>query len=1265
MRRRTASTFSAVFALVSFLLIAAPRILKAQAPIPPIPANHVRIHYFRPDGNYLGWTVYAFGDTTEDTSNFNGGPVQVTGQDSFGAFFDVGVTSTAQNVGIIIHNGNTKDPGPNEFIDPATQGNEYWQLSGSNVLQTKQPPTIQQTDPPIPAGKARIHYHRPDNNYANWNLYPFFATTDPTGDFCNTDDYVTAYDTYGAYYDVGVDPTKFGGQLGFIIHNCNIKDPGPDMHLQLTQNLEAWVLSGSATVYLTQPQTEFTTEPPIPANTARIHYFRPDSNYASWTVYAFGDTTEDTSNFNGGPVFVTGYDTYGAFYDVGLTASPHDLGFIVHNISTGIKDPGPDMHLNVAQFNEAWVISGDAQVFTTQPTAAQLLDAVFFKLQAFWIDRTTVAIQGQFLQSGSKYFLNYDPNANLQLTSTGVTGGSSIPLTPFAGGFTTDEQGRFPQLAGYAVLHLPDNTSTSVLAGALKGEVAVSAIGSDGTLKYVTSVQTAGVLDDLFFFPGRLGIIFRDRDHRDHEESREASDCDRDEKILSRVWAPTAQTMNLMLFDHAADTTPSKVTAMNENNGVWSACIDEDWKSKYYLFDLRVYVPSQRAVVENVVTDPYSVDLGLNGVKSRITDLDDPETEPEGWEESRSPWLDSVNDLSIYELHIRDFSANDMTVPPLHRGLYLAFADRHSNGMKHLEALADAGLKAVHLLPSFHFASINEDKTTWQTTPDLSVFPPDGTQQQAAVTAIQNTDAFNWGYDPVHFFAPEGGYAVNPDNRVLEYREMVKGLHRAGLRVIQDVVFNHTNAIGENPNAVLDEVVPDYYNRLDADGNQETGSCCPDTAPEHKMMGKLIVDAVVLNAKKYKIDGFRFDLMSFLFVSNMQQIQNALAKLTLEKDGVDGSKIYLYGEGFDFGEVANNALGVNASQINLFGNGIGTFNDRIRDGIRGGSPFTDERVQGFATGLFTDSSSFTNQSTGSSAQLGTLLEYTDWIEVGLAGNLRDWTFTDHTGATVTGAQVNYNGQPTGYTASPVEDIDYCSVHDNQALFDAVQLKSSAADDVHARERRQVVAMSLIALGQGVPFFLGGDDLLRSKDMDNNSYNSGDWFNKLDFSYQSDNWGTGLPIASQNQSNWPIMQPLLANPALTPQPSDIAHSRDGFREFLEIRGSSGLFHMHSLAEVQANLHFLNAGPSQTPGLIVMKLDANGGDFGRYQHIVVVFNATNAQVSFQNSSLVGLRLHLHPVQRDSSDAIVGQSSFNTQTGTLVVPALTTAVFVTGRP
>ncbi len=352
---------------------------------PPIPSGSIRIHYFRPDGNYLGWTIYAFGDTTEP-NNFGAGPVAVTGTDSFGAWFDVGVTSGAANVGIIVHKGNTKDPGPNEFADPATQGNEYWQLSGSNVLQTTQPPTIQATDPPIPAGKARIHYNRPDNNYGGWSLYPFLATTDPTGNWCNTEDYVSGYDTYGAYYDVGVDPSLNGGQLGFILHSCqqNVKDPGPDMHLQVNQFTSAWVLSGSATVFNSQPVTEYATDPPIPAGHARIHYYRPDGNYAGWILYPFGATSDPTGDFCNTDDYVAGYDSYGAFYDVGITTG--SLGFIIHNCSTGVKDPGPDMHLQVPDSLEAWIVSGNATVFLTQPTPAQLLSGVFDQLQAYWMD---------------------------------------------------------------------------------------------------------------------------------------------------------------------------------------------------------------------------------------------------------------------------------------------------------------------------------------------------------------------------------------------------------------------------------------------------------------------------------------------------------------------------------------------------------------------------------------------------------------------------------------------------------------------------------------------------------------------------------------------------------------------------------------------------------------------------------------------------------------------------------------------------------------
>jgi len=1227
---------------------------------PAIPSGDIRIHYFRQDGNYSGWTIYAFDNTTENTGNYGGGPVQVTGTDSFGVYFDVGVTTGAQEVGIIIHNptapgGDQKDTPNNLFVDPATQGNEYWAYSGTAKLYTTAPSLTNPTA--LLPGYVRVHYHRVDGNYGGWTIYAFYDTTEYTGDYNSGLVPPTNSDAYGVYFDVAVVPNA--QNLGLIIHNPSApggdqKDPGPNEFVDpSTEGFEYWGYTGIGKLYKSQPS--LSNPAALLPGYARIHYYRPDGDYSNWTVYAFEDTAEYTGDYNDGLTGVTSMDSYGAYFDISLIPNAQNLGFIIHNISTGVKDPGPNMYLNVGTFTQAWAISGNATVFTSTPTPTQILDSLLNVEQAYWLDRQRVAIQTQFAQSGDSYAISSSLTGGLSVTTTGITGGTNIPLTP-GGSLTAEELLRYPQLSGYAILQLPATTTVSSLQTILEGQLALSVIGSNAVLQYATGIQIAGVLDDLYYYPGKLGVVF-------HHRENGWSDWPDDENhaIKLKLWAPTAQSVSLQVFDHELDTTPSVIVPMHEHNGVWVAGGPDSWKNKYYLYSVNVWVPSDAAVDTNVTSDPYSVDIALNGAKSRITDLDSDETKPAGWDEDSSPALRSLSDMSLYELHVRDFSVNDPTVPSAHRGLYEAFGDQNSNGMIHLRSLAASGLKAVHILPSFHFASVNEDKSTWIIPTGLAQYPPDGQQQQAAVTASQTSPAYNWGYDPVHYMAPEGSYAINPDNRVQEYRVMVDGLHKAGLRVVQDVVFNHTNASGEGPNSNLDEVVPNYYHRLDANGALESASCCPDTASEHKMMEKLIIDTLLLNAREYKIDGFRFDIMSFMFTYNMQDIQQALQALTLEKDGVDGAKIYLYGEGFNFGDTANNQIGPNASQINLYGFGIGTFNDRIRDGVRGGSPFTDERVQGFATGLFTDSSDFTNGSLAAGQQQAQLLQYSDWIDIGLTGNLRDYSFTDSAGTTVTGAQVSYNGQPTGYTKSPIEAVNYASVHDNQDLFDAVQLKSSFGDSIATRARRQVMGMSLVTLGQGVPFFQAGDDLLRSKDMDQNSYDSGDWFNKIDWSGQTANWGIGLPIASQNQGQWPIMTPPLSNPAYTPVPANIAYSEEAFSELLNIRYSSDLFRMATFEEVQRNLNFLNTGQNQTPGLIVMKLDANGGNYGIYKHILVIFNATNAAVTFTDSRLQGLALHLHPVQRNSSDPTTRQSTFNSKEGTATVPALTTAVFV----
>ena len=290
---------------------------------------------------------------------------------------------------------------------------------------------------------------------------------------------------------------------------------------------------------------------------------------------------------------------------------------------------------------------------------------------------------------------------------------------------------------------------------------------------------------------------------------------------------------------------------------------------------------------------------------------------------------------------------NDATVPAAERGTYAAFSRTTSDGMRHLGELADAGLTHVHLLPVFDIATVDEDRSTHLEPPcDLASFPRDSAEQQACIAQVRAEDGFNWGYDPWHYTAPEGSYALDAQGaaRTTEFRSMVKSLNDAGLRVVMDVVYNHTNAAGQAEKSVLDRIVPGYYHRLLEDGTLATSTCCANTATEHDMMEKLMVDSIVTWARDYKVDGFRFDLMGHHSKANMLAVRAALDELTLAEDGVDGSKIYLYGEGWNFGEVANDARFVQATQLNMDGTGIGTFNDRLRDAVRGGGPFDGDHA---------------------------------------------------------------------------------------------------------------------------------------------------------------------------------------------------------------------------------------------------------------------------------------------------------------------------------
>jgi pullulanase len=363
------------------------------------------------------------------------------------------------------------------------------------------------------------------------------------------------------------------------------------------------------------------------------------------------------------------------------------------------------------------------------------------------------------------------------------------------------------------------------------------------------------------------------------------------------------------------------------------------------------------------------------------------------------------------------------------------------------------------------------------------------------------------------------------------------------------------------------------------------------------------------------------------------------------------------------GEVANDARFVQATQANMAGTGIGSFNDRIRDGVRGGGPFGGLQEQGFATGLFNDPNGTPQGSPAEQEER--LMMQSDWIRVSLAGALADYMFIDRFGNAVMSSQVDYNGQQAGYTDDPQEIINYAAAHDNETFFDIVQLKVPLATTPGDRVRVQNMGNDLIALGQGVPFFHAGQDMLRSKSMDRDSFNSGDWFNRLDFTYQWNNWGAGLPVASKNLANWPIMQPLLADPAIVVSTTEIVTAAAHFREMMQIRKSSHLFRLPDEPEVNSRLRFLNTGPDQIPGLIVMTLSDDDGGIDRVrERIVVLFNATVSPQVFEAPLFAGIDFELHEVQQASIDPVMKTSSWDIDLSTFSVPARTTAVFVAGR-
>lgn len=463
-----------------------------------------------------------------------------------------------------------------------------------------------------------------------------------------------------------------------------------------------------------------------------------------------------------------------------------------------------------------------------------------------------------------------------------------------------------------------------------------------------------------------------------------------------------------------------KMKASGENR--WEATVKGDLKGKFYTFDIG----------KGETPGVFAKAVGVNGMRGAIVDM--AETNPQGWENDQRPVIQSPADLVIYEMHWRDFSI-DVSSGLKNKGKFLALTE--PKAIEHLKSL---GVNAVHILPSFDYASVDETKL--------------------------DTPQYNWGYDPKNYNVPEGSYSTDPYNpvtRIKEFKQMVQALHKAGICVILDVVYNHTFNI-DHSNFQL--TYPDMYYRKTADGKYSDGSGCGnETASEKPLMREFMLESVKYWINEYHIDGFRFDLMGVHDIETMQHIRAEVNK-------IDPS-IYIYGEGWSAGSCAypvdKLAMKANAQQLN----GIAAFSDDMRDALRG--PFSDDHKGALLAGIPGEEES---------------------LKFGIVGGIA------HPQVDMT--KVNYDKKP--WTNNPTEQISYVSCHDDMCLVDRLKASIPSLTDKNIPEKERTaeliridqLAQTAVFTSQGVPFILSGEEMLRDKKGVHNSYNSPDSINHLDW-----------------------------------------------------------------------------------------------------------------------------------------------------------------------
>lgn len=859
-----------------------------------------------------------------------------------------------------------------------------------------------------------------------------------------------------------------------------------------------------------------------------------------------------------------------------------------------------------------------------------------------------------------------------QLVNTSKTGFDTLTLSKVT--FPEHLAKKFPHLADFQAYKI--DLPTSQAKTWLKQQLLVVGFDKSHQAQTASFVQAGAAIDALYT-----------QGENDANEVADLGAIVTENGVIFKLWAPTAQQVEVLLFNKDLTLKSSQLTMTEDvNTGVWSVQGKELTSGDFYQYQVTVYHPASKKIETLITTDPYSLSLSVNSKHSQIVDLDDEVTQPVNWKNHTVPTVKNVEDNIFYETHIHDFSADDSALSNIpYRGKYKAFSEQDSFGIKHLKALKKAGLNNIHLLPTFDIATVNEDPSkvvslnntlgevkakVCDIAPNTSMcidgsdqvddkqtlksllesFDVNGTQAQKIVSELREFDDYNWGYDPYHYTVPEGSYAVNPQgiSRLVEFREMVQSIHGLGFRVIMDVVYNHTHQAGLEPNAVLDKIVPNYYHRLDPiTAAIEQSTCCDNTATERVMMAKLMTDSLVVWARDYKIDGFRFDLMGHQPKSAMLAAREAVRQVD--------SDTYFYGEGWNFGEVVSNSQFTQASQLELSGTSIGTYTDRLRDAVRGGGNNTRDS-QGIGNGLLT----FPNDKQNPENIHDDYTLRMDQLRIGLAGNLVNFPLKNINGEKVFGKDIPYGDQPTGYALDPADTINYVSKHDNQTLWDNSQYRLPFDVTTNDRVRMHLQSLSFTLFAQGIPFLHMGSEFMRSKSYLRDSYDYSDWYNRVDFSKQTNHYNVGLPPRDKDQENWPLIKEVLKGHQGRDhvKAKHIEFSAKVFEEMIALRMSSPLFRLTTAKDIIDKVSFLNTDNKQI-GLLVMKLDDRQGIpvDDNVESLIVIFNTSTKTQTFEYDGAD--KYQQHPIQKNGADTIIKQSKSDEKGFT--VPALSSVVFL----